>query len=105
MLICLFQELIKPRRESIAQGKSIGVPALPSGSARQFPTPLPCEHVTDSANATNSITRPLSQSMTKIYQEQKEQDQQKQGPARGAVLGIRGSRRVAKLLRSKDSSC
>ena len=105
MLICLFQELRKPRIESIAQGKSIGVPAPPSSSAWQLPTPLLCKHVTDSANATNSVTRPLSQSMTKIYQEQKEQDQQKQAPARGVVLGIRGSRRVAKLPRSKDSSC
>lgn len=105
MLIRLFQELRKPWRVSIAQGKSIGVPALRSGSAWQLPTPLLCEHVTDSANATNSVTRPLSQSMTKIYQEQKEQDQQKQAPARRVVLGIGGGRRVAKLPRSKDSSC
>lgn len=78
---------------------------LPNSSARQLPTPLLCKHVTDSTNATNSGTCPLIQSTTKIHQERKERDQQKQAPAKGVVLGIGRGRGVAKLPRSKDSSC
>lgn len=95
MLICLFQKQRKPWRETIAQGKTIGVPAPLSSSAQQGPTPLLCQHATDSAKATQSLTPPLRQAVTKIHQQQerKEQDQQKQAPARGVVLGMRGEQR------------
>lgn len=96
MLICLFQEQRKPWREITAQGKSIGVPAPLSSLAQQVPSSLLCQYATDSANATQSLTPPLSQAVTKIHQQQErqEQDQQKQAPARGVALGMRGEQRL-----------